>query len=562
MSSDPLKKVTAGEKFRMPAPAYNAFVDAAADLRRRQHDGGPSLRGTPGGTQTVLVRNTTGTDLAQFSVVAIGAPLITPTDNLNEFNRVPPFAAALPVAAIDVIGILQEPIAAGKCGEAMLTGVTPVLLTVTTAGDKHAAPAADSSRLVTGSSGPWRVIYAESGTGSKLGIVISPSDANGTVIVKITGNASGGGKYTGRILTGESTAVATGDESQPEGMTVPPENDCLVLNLGEDGSETHALSAGTFAVGKVVAPGIVEISAFDPSAFAHPWKVTTAKDGDYFKWSCTNGRPLSDPASAAGRVYTREADATKVAEVRGTTISATATVCCRVTVSDSPSVTASIVAVAGDISAVDCWKHTTADGVVRDYPLALITFVDGVPGVYQVCFSDIDVGAGVNVNDDDTSLLTDGTTEFLVLTAQGASGSTAAAKVRKLTVQVDHGNVIRWSWGTPATAICLTSSTLRRLTGNFRFGTGGDAGKLQYEYVVVHMENGVVLYEESPAVWDNTGMTVDLTTQLDLAPNIRVDSGNVEVSALKVKLAVAGNQIALAAGDRGAWAGPAGCPDA
>lgn len=72
------------------------------------------------------------------------------------------------------------------------------------------------------------------------------------VIVKITGNASGGGKYNGRILTGTSTATGSGDETQPEGMTVPGSDDALVLNLDEDTLPTHWLATGSYALGRIV----------------------------------------------------------------------------------------------------------------------------------------------------------------------------------------------------------------------------------------------------------------------------------------------------------------------
>lgn len=68
-------------------------------------------------------------------------------------------------------------------------------------------------------------------------------------VVKVTGNASGGGKFNGRILTGDSTAVATGNLSMPEGMTVPAADNALVLSLYENGLSTHDLGINTYHVG-------------------------------------------------------------------------------------------------------------------------------------------------------------------------------------------------------------------------------------------------------------------------------------------------------------------------
>ena len=72
-----------------------------------------------------------------------------------------------------------------------------------------------------------------------------------TVVVKITDNAAGGGKYYGVIYTGTSTAEEFGDEAQPEGLTTSTSG-ALILNLDEDGLESHWLEIGSFVVGKIV----------------------------------------------------------------------------------------------------------------------------------------------------------------------------------------------------------------------------------------------------------------------------------------------------------------------
>jgi hypothetical protein len=74
-----------------------------------------------------------------------------------------------------------------------------------------------------------------------------PSGAGGGVIVKIAANASGGGQYTGYIITGDSTADGTGNLAMPEGMTVPDDVDALVCNINE--TSTHDLAVGQFVIG-------------------------------------------------------------------------------------------------------------------------------------------------------------------------------------------------------------------------------------------------------------------------------------------------------------------------
>ena len=82
-----IRKVQPGEPLKIPAAAYNAFVDAAnstkAAMLRNGQDAGNL------GAGTVLVRNATGADLGRFSIVGIDGPVISPTDNLTEFqNRI------------------------------------------------------------------------------------------------------------------------------------------------------------------------------------------------------------------------------------------------------------------------------------------------------------------------------------------------------------------------------------------------------------------------------------------------------------------------------------------
>jgi hypothetical protein len=65
--------------------------------------------------------------------------------------------------------------------------------------------------------------------------------------VKITGNATGGGKYNGKSYThdGTSDVAATGNVSESELGTLASADDCLVLNFAEEGETTHDLTAGT-----------------------------------------------------------------------------------------------------------------------------------------------------------------------------------------------------------------------------------------------------------------------------------------------------------------------------
>jgi hypothetical protein len=74
-----------------------------------------------------------------------------------------------------------------------------------------------------------------------------------TAVVQITAAASGGGKYTGHLVSGASTAPSSGTLAMPEGLAAGA--NVLILNEEEDGQSGHRLAIPGYAVGKVV--GIV-----------------------------------------------------------------------------------------------------------------------------------------------------------------------------------------------------------------------------------------------------------------------------------------------------------------
>lgn len=75
--------------------------------------------------------------------------------------------------------------------------------------------------------------------------------ADSLVIVKITGTGQGG-KYTGQIGRGRSTAATAGQLAMPVGMTFDETGTCLVLDLDEDGLPTHWIQVGACVPGKIV----------------------------------------------------------------------------------------------------------------------------------------------------------------------------------------------------------------------------------------------------------------------------------------------------------------------
>ena len=163
---DAFRKVKRGESLRIPATAYNAFIDAALAHQRTQQDvGAPSIVARAGQV-TVKVRNDSGGNRAQFDILKLGSPIVLPTASTAEFARQVTFAGVAPDGKANQVAILQEPIPTGAIGQALLWGVTPCRIDVNHAKHTHAQPASGNYRLQSSFGGAARILWKESGTGS------------------------------------------------------------------------------------------------------------------------------------------------------------------------------------------------------------------------------------------------------------------------------------------------------------------------------------------------------------------------------------------------------------
>jgi hypothetical protein len=119
-------------------------------------------------------------DLDRFCAVGLGAPVVSPWDNLTEFRENAALAATIPDADTDAgrFAILLEAIPEDGFGRAMLAGVAPVQLEVVD--EDHAfADVTDGIawKLTTADAGGAQILWKESGTGTKWGLVrLSPPE--------------------------------------------------------------------------------------------------------------------------------------------------------------------------------------------------------------------------------------------------------------------------------------------------------------------------------------------------------------------------------------------------
>ncbi len=173
-----LAKVAAGQPLKISAESFNAFVDAAAayqaSRQSRSADGGMTTA-IPG---IILLRNDSSTDQGRFAVLGLDDPLILPSENPQSFQERITFSGISPDEDVHAnrFCILQEPIAAGGIGRAMVAGVTPMRLDIDAEEDELAAIVTDETgSLATGSEGGARILWKEPGTGAAWGIVQFPA---------------------------------------------------------------------------------------------------------------------------------------------------------------------------------------------------------------------------------------------------------------------------------------------------------------------------------------------------------------------------------------------------
>ncbi|MBC7326198.1 MAG: hypothetical protein H5T99_12955, partial [Moorella sp. (in: Bacteria)] len=118
------RKAQPGDALRIPASLYNALLDL---LNSRDNYLAKGPRGT--GAGFIAVRNETGLDIPRFGVIGLSGPIITPTNNLAEFQQRIAFRGVTPVPGRP-FAITQEPIAAGAIGRCVVSGPTPVKVSI------------------------------------------------------------------------------------------------------------------------------------------------------------------------------------------------------------------------------------------------------------------------------------------------------------------------------------------------------------------------------------------------------------------------------------------------
>ena len=173
MSGDKFAKTQPGRPLEIPAPTWNAMVDAARAHAQHQHDQEtdsdiPFRQG-----DIVKVRNQTGKDLSQFEVLGLTDPIIDPSVKLREFKNQVALKGITPTD--DHAGqflILLDPLRDNRIGRGWVSGVCPARINVEEDWHEYADVSDGStSELKTKPAGAAQIIWREPGLGLKWAVV-------------------------------------------------------------------------------------------------------------------------------------------------------------------------------------------------------------------------------------------------------------------------------------------------------------------------------------------------------------------------------------------------------
>jgi len=176
---DDLRKVRSGQPLRIPAGAYNAFVDAAVDLRSRQGRGqavaGPLVESVQRGIGVVLVRNDSDELIEPHHALAITGVLVEPGEDDQErtFHSRTPLTGDVATEESDTLAfaVALQPIKPNALGPCVLTGVTTARVYITNETDTTCELAADETVLASTPMGGIPILWKEDGTGEKWAVI-------------------------------------------------------------------------------------------------------------------------------------------------------------------------------------------------------------------------------------------------------------------------------------------------------------------------------------------------------------------------------------------------------
>jgi len=175
MTGDPLHKVRTGDPLKIPAGAYNAFVDTAIAHQSRERNTIADAHRELNQRGLVLVRNDSGIELTSHHALAITGVLIEPDTNDDErtFQSRTPLkgnVADLGSPQLSFV-VAQQTIQPGKLGLCVISGTTPARVHVLNSSDETCELRAGETALVSSPIGGAPILWKEQGTGERWAVI-------------------------------------------------------------------------------------------------------------------------------------------------------------------------------------------------------------------------------------------------------------------------------------------------------------------------------------------------------------------------------------------------------
>jgi hypothetical protein len=188
---DLFRKPAAGDPLKIPAAVYSELLDCLAYVRQLRNRSGPARARGRRDNGIIDIRNDTSAAIAEFGILGVAGVVFSPTDSLKSFQNEPLYKGAAPtIASHDGnFAVALEPIAAGKIGQARVSGLVCAQVAVSSGLDWYGFADVtnnDATQLTLLPSGAAQVLYKESGTGTKWAIVrigLPPGNVSGDVVL-------------------------------------------------------------------------------------------------------------------------------------------------------------------------------------------------------------------------------------------------------------------------------------------------------------------------------------------------------------------------------------------
>lgn len=184
--TEAFRKVSDGDKLRIPARTYNAMIDAAEDYQNRKNrTHSESLDRIP--SNVIYVKNESGAVVDRLNILGISNTLIGATSNY--FKERVALSGVIPLAANHASGkfvITIEPIANNSMGRAIISGICQIQINVTDANHCFAdITNNDVTKLTSAASGPATILWKEVGTGTKWAVIRFGGSSSGGSSVQL-----------------------------------------------------------------------------------------------------------------------------------------------------------------------------------------------------------------------------------------------------------------------------------------------------------------------------------------------------------------------------------------